>query len=287
MRQYMAARIGGTQTSPGQVLCGDQGACLTSQSDTSGETKIIYSDGIRDYIGISSYDHPSINGSSTQYIGVVRNEPGDGTLRCFATYQAPCTAPPNSYTMPEGVPYQLSVPIVSSSALASATNQDDNGSPSDPIPGALIVTPAGNGNFWNFSVNEMDTSTCAQQIGAAKYGEYTDIAYVRGYDFKGGTATGSTAMGVQDAVIVEAIGYGNGATPAHIERYFYVQGWGRAAEGVAYLGSDGKYDSNSFPRFLRVWHNILPRVNPVTGETRVPFTTPVCQQGSAVSLVGN
>ncbi len=99
--------------------------CLTGvrEGGPMGEVGIFYdvSYGAVDHIAISSWKHGNPSGpDARQYIGVIRNFSGTGSngsiLRCFATWLSGpklCSAPSDSFYMPEGVPYMFTdLPVV-------------------------------------------------------------------------------------------------------------------------------------------------------------------------------
>jgi hypothetical protein len=149
----MAATVGGTDANPTTMLCTNNDVsahtdiCLTGvrEGGPMGEVGIFYdvSYGAVDHIAISSWKHGNPSGpDARQYIGVIRNFSGTGSngsiLRCFATWLSGpklCSAPSDSFYMPEGVPYMFTdLPVVPNSAVKDASNSD--GSPSKPIAGA-------------------------------------------------------------------------------------------------------------------------------------------------------
>lgn len=287
MRQYMAATIGGTTTHNKNMLCRSKPheiLCLSSVRANDGEVKIIYfiTNGIIDYIAITSFDHSSLpppGRGSPYYIGVARNVPGGGdtTLRCFSTYTVPCTAPPNSYFIPEGVPYTMSqLPVVSWSTVQSATNPDgtpDNpiGSPMAPIPGALITTVnAQDGNFWSFGGRNMDNN-CAQTSGP-EYKSKVLVAYVPNVPFGGMVGSkGGTPIGTQDAIVVDT--FGIGSYPRTAERYYYALGLGRVAEGTAQSNGGPPYTLNPTHNTWNVERPVDPSIIDIDQTSQCPAGT--------------
>jgi hypothetical protein len=220
-----------------------------------------------DYIGIVSDEYNSIGEGDLQYIGVIRNL-NDGTqLRCFAATYTNCTAPANSGHIPQGVPYLVTALPVVSAATEKATENAD-GSPNHGIPGALITTPnAGSSpkNYWAFAVNNM-TPKCAQSVAFDTLTQ-NQIVYVSQYPF-GGT------VGTQDAVVIDGFAIG---PPNHLERYYYVKGYGRVLETVAYQASG---NPNYTIQTQVVAHNIL---EPLSASV-ININTGGCGQGSAVNI---
>lgn len=180
MRQYMAATIANAGGTGGSMLCEDSNSniCITSFYDGNqdGEVKIIYSpSSIVDYVGIT-YDKANPFGEGAlNYIGVIRNlSMAGGTLRCFSAPNTWCTAPQATVNIIEGVPYLITaLPVISYAAEQATENPD--GSPSAPIPGALIATPCSPcspqpQNYWAFAQNDFsNASQCAQSAAFTAY----------------------------------------------------------------------------------------------------------------------
>jgi hypothetical protein len=275
VRPYMAAAIGGTVQSPGKMLCiTSTTICRTSVRDggPTGEIKINYeTNGIVDYIAISSYNHGTTYGAAN-YIGVVRNFTGGttGFLRCFSTYGSMCSAPPNSYYMPEGVPWNINaLPVVTTQAIDAAT--DSNGSPSGQIAGTLLITSDGqDGNYYPFGQMNM-THSCVQSPGySGPLLTKVRVAYVRAFDFGGN-------VGKNDAIVIDTFAQG---PPNHAERYFYVSGLGRVREETSTQNSQGVWGA---PEQNIVWNNLK------TANTKYVSLdqTAECPQGSYLPLWGS
>ena len=276
LRQYMAAVLAVAKPPSGTMLCGHAAwtECLTSVKDSAGEAEIIYdsSNGVIDYVAISSYAHAPIYGnSSPQYIGVIRNRPGPGNpTRCFSTPGAGCASPPNSSFMPEGVPYLIpDMPVVKVEALTAASNPAD-GSPDAPITGSVVTTPdADDDNYWPFGVQEM-TGSCAQGYGGSAT-SLARVVYVKDVPF-GGT------LGTRDAVVID--GFSQSASPSTniLERYFYVRGKGRVREGIGtYDSNDGLYDDEPH-------YNVVHNFEQPLDTSKINLGPPECPEGSAIPL---
>lgn len=277
LRPYLASVIA-QNANTGNMLCeaypkGDH--CVTSLSDTAGEVRIFYSpltNHIVDYIAIGSHDFPSVDGSSTKRIGVVRNHEGGGSgdqLRCFtvtATSTDHCQSPA---TKALGPPYLIPyLPVVSEDVLNGASNSD--GSPSEPVPGSLLVTPkASTGNYWGFGIQNMTFPGCVQSyFGGTQSRDH--VVYVTGVHF-GGT------VGKQDAIVIDGDS-GHTSNMDHIERTFYVQGLGRVREGIAFYSThDQIYDN--MPHYNEL-HSNERTLNPNIFN----IYPAQCPQGSAVTL---
>ena len=276
VRPYMAAAIGGTETNPGKMLCTTAAPkiCRTSVRDggPTGEIKINYeTNGITDYIAISSYNHGTTYGAAN-YIGVIRNFTGGSTgfLRCFSTYQSMCSAPPNSYYMPEGVPWTISaLPVVSIQAIDDAT--DSNGGPSGQIAGTLLITKEGNdGNYYPFGQENMSHS-CVQTPGySGPLLTKVLIGYVRAFDFGGN-------IGKNDAIVIDTFAQG---PPNHAERYFYVSGLGRVLEETSTQNSQGKWGA---PEQHIPWDYLMTAKKAYVNLSQ----TADCPQGSYLPLWGS
>lgn len=203
--------------------------------------------------------------------GVIRNldRSGEAALfRCFAATDPPqvCRAPHDARHMPENLPVILDLPEVDA-ATVRATEQAATGAPVRTIPGAAFIHGHA---FASLAVNQMDPHTCAQAVGA-EIAIRVSAAWVRRYPFGGD-------IGERDALVVdeEERGSANGAhapEPTHLERYFYVPGFGRVKEGSGnYNPATGVYDVHNTGSSVR---NKVVRPNPV------PQPAILCPQGSA------
>lgn len=282
IRQYMAAIIAqknGTQLS-GEMLCdirtSKSNDCNTSLTDTAGEARLYGSKGSGiDYVAITSWSHPSLNGdSSPQYIGVIRNWTGPASgniLRCFSTPHHICASPPDSSFMPEAVPYLIpSLPRVGNGALADATNPVD-GSPLKPIVGSMVTTPkASTGDYWNFGVHDYNWPYGCTQTYDFEGTSQVRIVYVNNVHFHG-------TIGTSDAIVID--GYsGASSSSDHVERAIYVQGLGRVGFGVAFYDpSDGLYDNT--PHYAHT-HSNVETIDP----NNFNFQGEQCNQGTAITL---
>jgi len=166
-----------------------------------------------------------VNGGS--YIGVIKdftkNNYTNNVLRCFANPGEYCTAPPNTNYLPSGLPESL--------LLNVATAQDDvNASNSDGTPRVLIAGSKDITGPQSFEWVNLDPSTCAQtQVGLV--GNQVFAVYVQGIPFGGD-------VGTRDAVVIEEvetayINENRNSYPDHIERYYYVNGYGRVREATS------------------------------------------------------
>jgi hypothetical protein len=254
MRNYMVQPLNGS------MLCqADNQLCLTSYLNTTdGEFETIYTNTIHDYVAVTG---------SNSRIGVIRSyQNGQGLgLRCFSNPGAICSSPPNSQDVPEAVPLFFTTNVVSLQTELASENSD--GSPMRPIQGA--VSPS-NGQYLQFGINYLDTSTCAQTYFAAQ-NAFVYGVYVTGVQFGGN-------VGTQDAMVIDEYETAGGSTPgidSHVERYFYVRGLGRVREAAAwYDPNDGLYDAGSHFNSVR---------NMIASNT-VTIPPAQCSQGSTTSL---
>lgn len=198
------------------------------------------------------------------YIGVVKDYTKDNNnnvLRCFANPGEYCTAPSNANYLPSGLPEE---PL-----LNVATAQDDvDASNSDGTPRVLIAGSKDITGPQSFEWVNLDPNTCAQtQVGLV--GNEVFAVYVQDISFGGD-------VGTRDAVVIEEVetAYINGVRnsyPDHIERYYYVNGFGRVREATS------NYDPQT-QEFTNTMGN-----NPVR-NTLIPrsFDAPAfCPQGTA------
>ena len=239
VRNYMIQPLNG------QMLC-DQSStiCLTSYSDANGE----YNNQYNSYNNIHDYTV-----TSSDSIAVIRSYDPVNGVRCYSNVGGPCVSPWNDTAAPEDMPYMLNVNVVSASALAAASNS--NGGPMTAITGSLNVANGQLGNAY------MDQTTCAQSYyGSAPYN--VNVAYVRSFPFGGN-------VGTQDMLVVDEFESGPTQSQNHMERYYYVHGYGRVAEGSAtYDTSTGVYDINS-------GYNNRPYLSTNT----IPINASMCPQG--------
>ena len=153
-------------------------------------------------------------------------------LTCFSNPGENCQAPPDDNYLPEGLPETLT--------LNEASAQDDiNASNSDGTPKTLI---AGSIDFTGqqvFDVHQMDATTCAQTY-LGPVGNDVSAVYVKAIPFGGN-------VGTQDALVIQEVetAFVNGSEnsyPDHIERYYYVHGYGRVREATAnYSQATGEF----------------------------------------------
>ena len=232
-----------------------QSTCASFYNTSTNEFETIYSNAIHDYIA-----------SSNQTIGVIRSfDTADG-LRCFANTSAPCAAPSNATFVPEGIPVIIGLQKIAGTDLAPFENS--NGSPKGIITGSFSPQ---HGQYTPFANNYMNGG-CLQSGGNWTYA-FTEVIYATAIDFKGD-------IGVKDAVIVDEYEMG---PPAHVERYFYVHGYGRVREGSA------NFDSNTLAYDMPVpgqsstdnenRNHLLPR-----DFSKIPNSPTQCPQGGTDSL---
>lgn len=252
---------------PPSIICQPDGAlCMTGYWDPYQEFVYANSNGTVDYIA------RSINTSATPAlpVGIIRNIPGTGgTLRCFASPGQPCTAPPNSSDLPEDLPEVFLVNVVPWTTELASENTDafgqPSGSPKTTIPGAVAF------NGWQeFDWVNMDSS--GHQTWVGPVWNFVTAVYVQGVQFGGD-------IGTRDALVIDE----QEGTPApnHIERFFYVNGWGRVREAVSYWDTNtNQYDQGPFINSNR---NTLASTLQGRGITPPAINPPpnCCPQGSA------
>jgi len=240
--------------SSGYSLCQSDGLlCIRQYINTYGEFEIDYTNSINDYIAITR---------PNSIIGVIRSYDHTDGLRCFSNAGAPCTASPNSTQLPESVPVAITLDVVPLASELSAENAD--GTPKFPIPGAISQT---NGIYTQFGVHSMNMQTCAQTL------EYEEshlvyATYVSGVQFGGD-------VGTQDAVVIDEYELGSTASQNHVERYFYVHGYGRVRE------ASSKYDVNTGYFDLPESGNSIR--NTISAEDVAPYGNS-CPQGSYLPM---
>jgi hypothetical protein len=261
MRDYI------TQPLNSNMLCTQsQSQCFTSFLNTStGEFETIYDArvGIHDYTGIG----PNV-------IGVIRSRSPQLGLRCFANTSQYCGSPPNSTMVPEAMPVTYGLNIVPASYITAAENAD--GSPSGHIFQARSPEGSNNtpGTYVPFANNTFTNAGCSQSLGGWTYAE-TEAVYATAVNF-GGT------VGVQDAVVIDEYELGPTTSQNHMERYFYVHGYGRVREGSSgYDTANGLYDLGveGHARDNEVRSVLLPR-----DYSKIPNSPTECPQGSTVSM---
>ena len=228
--QYM------TQATAGQSICTSNiNQCVHGYPNQYGEYTLFYAFNdnrppIVDYIA-RSYGGGANGGS---FIGVIRNI-DSGQLRCFADPGQLCTAPPRTSSMPEGVPKSLLLNVVSEQDDKNASNPD--GTPRTQIAGARNIT-----GMQTFQVNNMNMSNC-MQTPAGKVGVTVSAAFLYAFPFGGD-------IGTQNALVIEEIEtkYINGqldSHPDHIERYYYVNQYGRVREATSsYSTATGQFTNS-------------------------------------------
>ena len=162
--------------------------------------------------------------------------------------------------MPEGLPEQLLLNVASAQDDVNASNAD--GTPRVLIAGSKDIT-----GQQTFGVNSMDITTCKQNY-LGLVGNDVSAVYVQAIPFGGN-------VGTKDAVVIQEVetAYVNGVEnsyPDHIERYYYVNGFGRVREATAvYNKATGQF-------------TISQGNNAVRNTLGSPFSTPpnYCPQGS-------
>jgi hypothetical protein len=306
VRGYMAGTVGGNIHNPTNMMCTDKNGvataiCIMGVRDTdSGEVDIYYdhSNGIVDHIAVTDWKHGTTQDqNSREYIGVIRNYTGSTAAsgafeRCFSTWLSGaqfCTdgVYPSAFYMPEGTPYKFNVdlPVLGNKAVVDASNSD--GSPKNPIQGALLITKlASEDNYFSFAQWKQTNSNCQTYGSSGPFKTKVFVAYVQNVPFGGTTIVSGgsqvqQAVGTQDAFVVDTFS----ATEA--ERYFYVKDLGRVREGHAKFDSAcGCFDLNT----LNVDHgDIVPFRNSVIyvrGQSQHPNPEPYCPEGSAQKLWG-
>ncbi len=205
------------------MLCqSDNQLCIEGFYASDGGFIIAYTNGIIDFIARSD--------TSPYYVGVMRSA-NSSDFRCFSNVDSsPCTAPPNAAFPPQSVPQIMTLTVASSQDALSAENSD--GSPNHAIAGASLLTGP---QPVTFGIYHMDPSSCQQTYeGNDQHTVYA--VFVQDVNFGGD-------LGVKDAVAIDE--YEAGPTPSqdHVERYYYVAGYGRVREGSAsYNPTSGRYD---------------------------------------------
>jgi hypothetical protein len=133
--------------------------------------------------------------------------------------------------------------------------------PRQVISGAILLSSG------TFETNGMSSLTCAQ---AAQYPVPHQVYGV----IVDGVAFGGT-IGTQNALVIDD--YQTAVPPAvnHVERYFYVNGYGRVREGSSYYDSaTGLYDTPYAPNSNR---------NTLEPNT-IPIPAVQCPQGGTLGL---
>jgi len=209
-------------TPNGKMLCQSDGQlCLFGYWNTLTEFQYVYSNGIHDYISRTT--------GPGNRMGVIRSAAG-GVLRCFSNGSNFCTAPPNSSIFPESLPEQFDTNVVPWATELGAENS--NGTPKTHIQGAVNFQ---SGNYEYFGVQKMNLSTCTQSY-LGNVGVLIEVIFVKAVEFGG-------SIGIMDALVVDEYELGASAAENHVERYFYVHGYGRVREASSYYNpDDGLYD---------------------------------------------
>lgn len=127
-----------------------------------------------------------------------------------------------------------------------------------------------NGDYLDFGINDYNNSSqCAQSyVGTGQVKGL--VVYVKNVPFGGN-------IGTQDAIVDD--GYsGQSSSQDHVERAFYVLGYGVVRYGVAFYDpGDGLYDNK--PHYDGIW-NEYQMLNP--NDFNIEPAS--CPQGSAVPL---
>lgn len=256
---------------PPAIICQANGAyCLNGYWNQYGEFVYVSSNGTVDYIARST------NASTTPAlpVGIIRNIDGTGApLRCFASPGQPCTAPPSSSNMPEKLPKIFLVNVVSWATEQASENTDivngqpvPNGTPRTTIAGAVTFS-----GWQSFDWVNMDSS--GNQTRQGSVDNLVTAVYVLGVQFGGD-------IGTRDALVIDEQ-EGNSGIPNHIERFFYVKGWGRVREAVSYWNvNTNQYNAGPFVNSIR---NTLSSTLQGNGITPPAINPPpnCCPQGSA------
>ena len=264
------------QSSDGQAICTDQNVnyieCVHAYPNQYGETDIVYAQqsqsgsgpvvvGI-DYITRSTN---SAGANGGYYIGVSRSADLTDGLRCFSNPGQFCTAPPSTSAMPEDVPRLLTLNVVLPSDDDAASSAMDK-SPIAHIAGGINIS-----GLTYFQTVNMDINTCAQTLtGIIPYAVYASFLYQ--YDFQG-------MIGVQDALVIEEIEYQNvngQIIPNHIERYYYVNGYGRVRDSIAFWDVNSQQYTDQGPN--GGFNVVRPWVRPVS--VMPPEPPNYCPQGT-------
>jgi hypothetical protein len=247
MRQYMAVRIIFPDTIlPGHMLCEassgtKENHCMIGFEDSAGEFQGQGNKGSGvSWIAITSFQHKKkIYGASDQYIGVIRNWTGPAStaykdiLRCFSTPNQACGVPSSASIPLNGVPYLIQyLPVVPLKNLNAAENSA--GVPTGPIVGALLTTPPAStttDDYWNFGIVKIgqssDTKSCTKQPPPYTTDQTKNlVVYVKNVPFGGN-------IGTQDAIVIDGFACQN-SPRCHMERYFYVKGYGQVRAGVSF-----------------------------------------------------
>lgn len=214
-------------------MCQSDGAlCINGYWDQYGEFVYAYSNGIVDYIArsVDTTAMPAVP------VGVIRNVPGaGGTLRCFSTPGEPCAAPPNSSDFPEQVPEIFDTNVVPWATEQQAENAAGSAAGAGTPKTTIVGEVAANG-WQTFEWINMDNS--CNQTPAGPVSNLVSFVYVTGIYFGGDMASTDP----HDALVIDEQER-NGSNPDHIERYFYVNGWGRVREASAhYDANTGNFD---------------------------------------------
>lgn len=237
-----------------------QRVCISQYTNSIGEWTIVYAFGKpTDTSNPKIIDYMTRSNSPPYFFGVIRNldrSGGSNLFRCFgfANPVRACQASPNPRFFPEDVPVILKT-NEASAATVLATENRTTGAPEEPISGANFI----NGNkFEIIAVNSIDVSSCTQRIGD-EIAIRVSSTYVTKYPFGG-------EIGNRDALIIdeeESASSGGiiASKPTHLERYYYVRGYGRVKEGSSkYNPNTGRYDIFNTGASLR---NIIVRPNPI------------------------
>ena len=257
------------QASGTGAICVDGNVqCIHAYPNQFGELTIYYAENRRpvvvDYVA-RSYGSSGPNGA--YYIGVSRSFSYDSQsdtsiLRCFSDPGQFCTAPPNTSMMPEAVPRTLALNVIYPSEDYDASDPSTH-TPIRPLNGTYSIT-----GFRDFQVVSMDFSTCQQQL-VGTVGAEVRAAYIYQFPFDGD-------IGTQNALIIEEIEYSSYPTIGHIERYYYVNGYGRVRDSIGFYNPDNQqWTPGSNP--VRHWY--YPDINQITPPLP-PEPPNSCPQGT-------
>jgi len=237
------------------MLCqSDLANCSKGFVSSDDELVVIFTNGVLDYTARSN--------TSPYFIGVVRyfdpTDPNVKTLRCLSQENQYCTAPPTVAYPVGSAPQIFDVNVASVQDELNADNPD--GSPRQAIPGNVSFT---NNQQVNFGIVDLDNACNPTYIGTI--GHQVLAVFVRQLDFQGD-------LGPQDTLIIDEYETGPTLETYHMERYYFVNGYGRVRDGASYYDPntmvyDGHLSGSSIRNTLRP-STLAPPAN-------------TCPQGSA------